>query len=265
MDAEKKVSDKQEEIEKKTEECIDTEKNTKTEVSTKEFISFAKKEEVLYRLTLRRGYDDYYSAEVNAVIDYILGKKDRLNEKFIDELSEKCSIEGCITEEDRKKEGDAIVKAAKKWFEESNQTEVGTEKFTTLAKKEKILLYLEGHKNGNSYSQGSSYSQKVREKITFILKNKNLLDEKLIDELYDACLIKACFNEEDRKRKGEAIVCAADRICEKSKGIKEKTDESEENTKNTQTVVAKTEKKTEVAKKVPSKQKEIVGKIENNI
>ena len=79
-------------------------------------------------------------------------------------------------------------------------------------KRNKVLNYLGEHKNGNSYSQGSSYLQEVREKITSILKNKGLLDEKLIGELSDVCLTKKCSTEEDRERKGDSIVEVAKAI-----------------------------------------------------
>lgn len=90
-------------------------------------------------------------------------------------------------------------------------------------KKNKILFFLERHENGNSYSQGISYLQEVREKITSILKNKGLLDEELIDELYNACLTNACSTEEDRKRKGEAIAKVAKKIRDKREQVEKNT------------------------------------------
>ena len=90
-------------------------------------------------------------------------------------------------------------------------------------KRNKVLNYLGEHKNDNSYSQGISYLQEVREKITSILKNKGLLDEELIDELYNACLTKACSIEEDRKRKGEAIVKVAKKIRDEREQVEKNT------------------------------------------
>ena len=92
-----------------------------------------------------------------------------------------------------------------------------------MDKKNKVLFYLGSHENGNSYSQGSSYLQEVREKITSILKNKGLLDEELIDEFYNACLTKACSTEEDRKRKGEAIVKVAKKIRDEREQVEKNT------------------------------------------
>jgi hypothetical protein len=87
-----------------------------------------------------------------------------------------------------------------------------------------VLFFLERHENGNSYSQGSSYLQEVREKITSILKNKGLLDEKLIGELSDVCLTKKCSTEEDRERKGEAIVKVAKKIRDEKKETEKNTE-----------------------------------------
>lgn len=95
-------------------------------------------------------------------------------------------------------------------------------------KKNKILFFLERHENGNSYSQ------EVRNEISFILdgeilrlgyviSNKDLLDEELIDELYNACLTKACSTEEDRKRKGEAIAKVAKKIRDEREQVEKNT------------------------------------------
>lgn len=86
-----------------------------------------------------------------------------------------------------------------------------------LDMRNKILFYLESHENGNSYSQGISYLQEVREKITSILKNKGLLDEELIDELYNACLIKECSTKEDRKIEGNVIIEVAKKMRDEKK------------------------------------------------
>ena len=86
-------------------------------------------------------------------------------------------------------------------------------------KRNKVLNYLGEHKNDNSYSQGISYLQEVREKITSILKNKGLLDEELIDELYNACLIKECSTKEDRKIEGNVIIEVAKKIRDKREQV----------------------------------------------
>ena len=95
-------------------------------------------------------------------------------------------------------------------------------------KRNKVLNYLGEHKNDNSYSQ------EVRNEISFILEGKSLrlgyiisnidvLDEELIDELYNACLIKECSTEEDRKRKGEAIAKVAKKIRDEREQVEKNT------------------------------------------
>ena len=97
-----------------------------------------------------------------------------------------------------------------------NNSSIENRPAKNLDKKNKILFFLERHENGNSYSQGSSYSREVRDEISFILEgeilrlgyvisNKDLLDEELIDELYNVCLTNACSTEEDRKKKAKLL------------------------------------------------------------
>ena len=128
-------------------------------------------------------------------------------------MSDVCLTKKCSTEEDRERKGDSIVEVAKA---------------ISLAQRNKVLNYLEEHKNDNSYPQ------EVRNEISFILdgeilrlgyviSNKDLLDEELIDELYNACLTKACLNKEDRKRKGEAIVKVAKKIRDEREQVEKNT------------------------------------------
>ena len=180
---------------------------------------FDKKNKVLFYLGSHENGNFYsqgssYSREVREKITSILKNKGLLDEKLIGELSDVCLTKKCSTEEDRERKGDSIVEVAKA---------------ISLAQRNKVLNYLEEHKNDNSYPQ------EVRNEISFILdgeilrlgyviSNKDLLDEELIDELYNACLTKACLNKEDRKRKGEAIVKVAKKMHDEKK-------ETEKNTK----------------------------------
>lgn len=152
----------------------------------------------------------------NDISKNFLGKK--LNSSHLGEIIPKQDKNQKIKIDKGNIDQDIIVPASS-----INNSSIERRHAKDFDKKNKVLFYLGSYGNGNSYSQGSSYSREVREKITFILKNKGLLDEKLIGELYDVCLTKKCSTEEDRERKGDSIVKVAKKIRDEREQVEKNT------------------------------------------